>query len=59
MDVADEIRAMLGQQTAAPDAPEPSPPAIKAIATNGSLLNQNVSRLSQTLGDVLTELGAP
>lgn len=66
MELNDRIRVMLGQTTARPgtepaavDMATTSPPAIKAIATNGSLLNQNISRLAEALDGILTELGAP
>lgn len=46
----DAIKALLGTTGGAPvGTSETSNPAIKNIATNGALLIQNVSKLSETL----------
>jgi hypothetical protein len=67
MDVNSQIQNLLGtvpnagptQGTANSGRSETLPASVSAIATNGSLLIQNVSKLTDTLDAVLTDLGAP
>lgn len=67
MDVNSQIQGMLGtasnggavQGNANSGRSDNLPASVQAIATNGSLLIQNISKLTETLETVLTELGAP
>ena len=64
MDINSQLQGMLGTAPAQPVTSGASPsanamPALSSIATNGSLFAQGISKLTQTLENVLTELGAP
>jgi len=67
MDVNGQIQTMLGtasnggavQGNANSARSDNLPSSVQSIATNGSLLTQNISKLTETLEQVLTELGAP
>lgn len=49
-EINDTIRKMLAGQTGAPqEAPDNDLPSLQAIATNGKLLIENVSKLTQIL----------
>jgi hypothetical protein len=64
MDINSQLQGMLGTAPTASITSGASPAAnsvlaLSSIATNGSLLAQGISKLTQTLETVLTELGAP
>jgi hypothetical protein len=67
LDVNSQIQGMLGtasnggavQGNANSARSDALPASVQAIATNGSLLVQNISKLTETLDSVLTDLGAP
>ena len=56
----DYIKAMLGTAPAGRQAgtQKMSNPALKQISTNGALLIQNVSKLSETLRNITRNWGA-
>lgn len=67
MDVNSQIQGLLGtgpspaaaQGNANSARSDALPASVSAIATNGALLIQNISKLTDALDGVLTELGAP
>jgi hypothetical protein len=66
VDVNSQIQSMLGTATggtvqgnANSARSDNLPASVSNIATNGALLIQNISKLTETLDGVLTELGAP
>lgn len=68
MDVNSRIQGILGTASTTGGASQGNantarndnlPASVQSIATNGTLLIQNISKLTDTLETVLTELGAP
>ena len=59
----DAIKAMLGTAPARSTAEAGKPgnpqnaPALKSIATNGALMTQNISKLTQTLAQITARWG--